>query len=73
MTPDAFTSDPVIELLLSGRATTVEEAEELYLDASIPEVVRLAGSSLTDAEFRAHPLIQLLLSRGSRGREDSLS
>lgn len=69
---DEFASDPVIELLLSGRAATAEEAEELYLDASIPDVIRLAESDLPDAAFRAHPLIQLLLSHGSRGREDSL-
>ena len=69
---DPITADPVVELLLSGRAGTAEEAEELYLDASIPEVIRLARSGLSDAEFRAHPLIQLLLARGSRGWEDSL-
>jgi hypothetical protein len=69
---DPAASDPVVELLLSGRARTVEEAEEMYLDASIPEVLRLAASDLSDAEFRAHPLIQLLLARGSRGWEDSL-
>jgi hypothetical protein len=69
---NALTADPVIELLLSGRASTAEEAEELYLDASIPDVIRLAASDLTDAEFRSHPLIQLLLAHGSRGREDSL-
>ncbi len=66
------TTDPVVALLLAGRAATVDEAEELYLDASIPEVVRLARSPLSDREFREHPLIQLLLARGSRGWEDSL-
>ena len=65
-------ANPVIGLLLSGKAQTVAEAEELYLDASIPEVIRLVESDLSDEEFRSHPLIQLLMAHGSRGREDSL-
>ena len=72
MTPNTAFADPVIQLLLTGKASTVEEAEELYLDVSIPEVIRLVESDLTDADFRAHPLIQLLMAHGSRGREDSL-
>ncbi len=38
-------------LLLLGEAQTVDEAEEKYLDASIPEVVRLLESSLSDDEL----------------------
>ena len=72
MNSNFTTDDPVIDLLLSGRAATAAEAEELYLDASIPDVLRLVEGELTDTEFRAHPLIQLLLAHGSRGREDSL-
>jgi len=72
MSDHLIRTDPVVELLLSGRAETADEAEELYLDESIPEVVRLAGSPMSEDEFRAHPLIQLLLARGSRGWEDSL-
>jgi hypothetical protein len=64
--------DPVVALLLAGKASTAEEAEELYLERSLDEVVRLVESDLSDAEFRRHPLIQLLLARGSRGFEDSL-
>jgi hypothetical protein len=71
MANDIISADPIVELLLSGKAASVDEAEELYLDASISEVLRLVKSDLTDAEFRSHPLIQLLMSRGSRGREDS--
>lgn len=65
-------TDPVVDLILTGEAATVGEAEGLYLDRSIGEVVRLVESDLSDAEFRAHPLIQLLLAHGSRFWEDSL-
>ena len=66
-------NDPVVELLLSGRAATVAEAEEMYLDKNLEDVARLVASGLSDAEFRRHPLIVLLLARGSRGFEDSLT
>lgn len=65
--------DPVVELLLSGRARTLAEAEELYLDEHIGEVAELVAGPMSDAEFRRHPLIALLLARGSRGSEDSLT
>lgn len=67
-----FTHDPVADLILRGEAATVDEAEEIYLDRHIGEVVRLVESTLSDDDFRRHPLIALLLSRGSRGFEDSL-
>lgn len=47
--------DPVFRLLYSGAAKTLEEAEEMYLDASMPEVLRLIGSSLSDEELCQHP------------------
>jgi hypothetical protein len=65
--------DPIVALLRSGEASTVDEAEELYLDRHLDEVVALVRSPLSDAEFRRHPLISLLLARGSRGFEDSLT
>jgi len=64
--------DPVAALILAGRASTVDEAEELYLDEHLDEVVRLVDSDLSEEEFRRHPLITLLLARGSRPSEDSL-
>ncbi len=64
--------DPVASLILDGRASTVDEAEELYLDEHLDEVGRLVDSDLTEPEFRRHPLITLLLSRGSRAPEDAL-
>jgi hypothetical protein len=70
-TPD-FEDDPVAQLLLSGEAQTFEEAEEIYLDRSMPEIYRLLASPLTNEELAAHPLIRLLYFRGSRGWEDSL-
>ena len=66
------TGDPVADLILAGRADTVDEAEELYLDEHLDEVVTLVASELSDEAFRAHPLIVLLLARGSRPWEDSL-
>jgi hypothetical protein len=66
------TDDPVIQLLLRGEAQTLHEAEEKYLDAALPEILRLLGSALSNDELARHPLIQLLLAHGSRGWEDSL-
>jgi hypothetical protein len=65
-------SDPVTQLLLCGRAGTVREAEELYLDACLPEVVRLLQSGLSDEELGRHPLMRMLRSHGSRGWEEAL-
>lgn len=64
--------DPVLRYLLSGEAKTLHEAEELYLDASMPEILRLLESPLSDEELANHPLMLLLRSHGSRGWEDSV-
>jgi hypothetical protein len=66
------TDDPVLRLILSGRAKTLDEAEEIYLDESLPAILELIGSSLSNDELERHPLLALLRSRGMRGREDSL-
>ena len=66
------TDDPVLRLILSGRAKRLDEAEELYLDKSLPVIMELIGSSLSNEELERHPLMVLLRSRGMRGREDSL-
>ena len=68
----SVTDDPVIQRLLRGDAQTLHEAEEKYLDAALPEILRLLGSPLSNDELARHPLIQLLLAHGSRGWEDSL-
>ena len=60
------------EILLSGRAGTMAEAEGVYLDAHLADVIRLA-ESLPDDEFRNHELVRLLLAHGSRPWEDSLT
>jgi hypothetical protein len=65
-------NDPVLRLLLSGAARTLDEAEEMYLDASMPEVLRLLGSDLSEEELSNHLLLVLLRSHGSRGWEDSV-
>jgi hypothetical protein len=66
------TGDPIADLLLRGEAATVEETEELHLDRHLDDVARLVDSPISEHEFRRHPLITLLLSRGSRAWEDSL-
>jgi hypothetical protein len=63
--------DPVTPFLLGG-AASLYEAEEKYLDASLPQVVELLRGPLSDEELSRHPLLLLMLSHGSRGREDSL-
>jgi len=66
------TDDPVLRLILDGKARTLDEAEEIYLDASLPEVLELLRKPIPDEELADHPLMTLLRVRGSRGREDSL-
>jgi hypothetical protein len=66
------TDDPVFQLLLTGRARDLDEAEEMYLDASIPEVLELLRQPIPDEELAEHPLMRLIRVRGSRGLEDSL-
>jgi hypothetical protein len=65
-----LTDDPVAQLLLSGKAQTVREAEELYLDSCLPEVLRLLESDLSDEELGRHPLMVMLRRHGSRGWEE---
>jgi hypothetical protein len=65
-------NDPVLHLLLTGRAQTVAEAEEMYLNASLPEVFRLLQSPLSNEELGRHPLLVMYRRHGSRGWEDSL-
>jgi hypothetical protein len=66
------TDDPVIQLILAGRARTFEEAEEIFLNESLPAIVELIGSPLSNEELENHPLMVLLRSHGMRGREDSI-
>jgi hypothetical protein len=70
---DPSADDPIVSLLLAGQASTVDAAEELYLDQHLDDIVPLVQSPLSEDEFRRHPLIVLLLARGSRGWEDSLT
>jgi hypothetical protein len=68
----AAVTDPVERLLLTGRARTVYEAEEMYLDSAYAEVLALLASPLSNEELGRHPLIAMYRSHGSRAREDSL-
>jgi hypothetical protein len=67
-----LSNDPVAQLLLRGEAETLREAEELYLDSCLPEVVQLLQSGLSDDELGCHPLMQMLRSHGSRGWEEAV-
>jgi hypothetical protein len=68
----ASVTDPVERLLLTGRARTVYEAEEMVLDSAYPQVLALLASPLSNEELGRHPLLVLYRSHGSRPREDSL-
>lgn len=67
-----ISNDPVAQLLLRGEAETLREAEELYLDSCLPEVVRLLQSGLSDEELGRHPLMRMLRAHGSRGWEEAI-
>lgn len=64
--------DPVIAMLLSGESMTLHEAEEAYLDRSLPLVLELLRRPMSDEELGQHPLMKMLVTHGSRGREDAL-
>jgi hypothetical protein len=66
------TDDPVLRLILEGRAANLHEAEEIYLNESLDEIVRLIGSPLDNETLLKNPLMQLLAAHGTRGWEDSL-
>ena len=70
--PTSLMDDPVVQLLLSGRASSADEAERLYLEEHLDDVLALVNSNLSDEEFCRHPLIVTLRGRGSRGWEDSV-
>jgi hypothetical protein len=67
-----LSTDPVAQLLLRGEAETVREAEELYLDSCLSEVVGLLQCGLSDEELGRHPLMRMLRAHGSRGWEEAL-
>ena len=72
---ELLTSDEVNlqidDLLLTGQARTASEAEEMFLDAHLPELVQLVRE-LSDDELARHEAIKLLMSHGSRRWEDAL-
>jgi hypothetical protein len=58
-------------LLLTGAAATASEAEEMFLDAHLPELTQLVAE-LDDTALAQHDAIKLLMSHGSRRWEDAL-
>jgi hypothetical protein len=69
--PDV-TDEAIFQLLLQGEAKTLHEAEESYLEAAMPEILKLLGSPLDNAALSKHTLMQLVLAHRSRGWEDSI-
>ena len=67
-----ITDDPVLRLIYEGRAATLHDAEEIYLDDSLSRIEELIASPIGNEALQKHPLMQLLASHGSRGWEDSL-
>lgn len=59
------------ELLLSGQAQTAAEAEAMFLDDHLDDIVRLA-TELDDETFARHEAVKLLMTHGSRPWEDAL-
>jgi hypothetical protein len=66
------TDDPIIQYILRGEAQSLHEAEEMYLDAAMPQIIDLLESGMSHEELGRHPLFRLMLSHGSRPWEDSL-
>jgi hypothetical protein len=67
-----MSSDPVAQLQLCGMAETLREAEELYLNSCLPDVLGLLQSELSDEELGRHPLMRMLRSHGSRWWEEAI-
>jgi hypothetical protein len=65
-------NDPVARILLRHDDLTLKEAEELYLDSCLPEVIRLLQSALSDEELGQHPLMKMLRAHGSRAWEEAV-
>ena len=42
------TDDPVLRLILTGKAKSLDEAEEMYLDESLPEILELSRGTLRE-------------------------
>jgi len=63
--------EEIDELLLSGQAQTASEAEAMFLDAHLSDIVQLA-MEMDDDAFARHEAVKLLFAHGSRPWEDAL-
>jgi len=68
--PSAMVHSEIDDLLLRGKAATAYEAEEMFLDSHLLDLVQLV-KELSNDNFERHEAIKLLMSHGSRPREDS--
>ena len=74
ITPQPWRPDvhsEIDELLLSGKAQTMWEAENQFLDTHLAQLAQLAVE-LPEAELCEHEAVKLLLAHGSRRWEDAL-
>ena len=69
--PSKSVNSLIDQLLLSGAASTASKAEEMFLDSHLPGDRELVVE-LDDASFVKHEAVKLLMSHGSRRREDAL-
>jgi hypothetical protein len=70
--PEGALDDPILGYLLRGEASSLYEAEDMYLNASLPRILELVGSPISNEELMRHPLLELLLAHSSAEREDSM-
>ena len=70
-TPD-YVNAEIDNLLLTGQALTMHDAESQFLDAHLGEIAALV-TLLTDDEFENHEAVKLLMAHGSRPWEDALT
>jgi len=64
-------NNEIDDLLLSGRAKTASEAEELFLDTHLSDITHLV-LALDDKAFQQHEAVKLLMAHGSRRLEDAI-
>ncbi len=60
----------VQRILDLGRAETVFDAEEMYLNEWLDEFVKLLDTPISNAELEVHPFTQLLLRHGMRSLKE---
>ena len=68
----SITEDAIFQILVRGEASTLHDAEEIYLNRAMPEILELLGGHHSNDRLGQHPLLNLVLAHGSRCWEDSI-